>query len=319
VLLVSGGAHASIGFNNCTDSFVHTESGPFVPAMPARSVEVCVDGLLANAYRPEYRDPAWSAVYVTQEDCRNNIPGRLSFYEDPSLEKAGIAQANPDAEVFGNQWNRGHLVASRLNSYSKAGKKSTYDVVNIAPQDAYFNQQVWLRMETDLFNWLLDNEGGHALHFVIGVAIDERNVTWGPEKKIAIPNYFWCAVCAADVGQSAAFWGFNIPVEGRGGQTMETSKTGRNDLGVGFTSFATVEELQERVSKFGDIFPRDVCNTHVVDQDFWGWSTAGYARDHGATVYGDLSLDEQRALYRKSRALYRAEKMQQQRSARKQQ
>lgn len=320
----NSGVDAGFGFSNCTDMFVNENGRPFFPAVPQRenAVELCVNGVLATAYRPKYRDPAWSAIYVTPEDAKNNIPGRYShFYEDPTLKAASIQQADPDSDTWSSEWNRGHLIASRINSYTEVGKVATYDVINIAPQEAYFNQRIWLQMENDIFEWL---DGGiDALNIVVGVRIDPDNVTWGADKKIAIPDYFWCAACSQNKRQSAAWWGWNAPstvqkkaitsnkqhLSGSSSHPQFVrSATGNNHPSLGFVSLATVDELAEKIAKFGDIFPKDLCRTNQVDPDYWGFSSTNYGRTPNDTPYSELSKEQKRNLYRESRLQFKMEK-----------
>jgi hypothetical protein len=145
-------------------------------------------------------------------------------------------------------------------------------------------------LETDIFEWISEND---ALYIVTGAGyddIDHPNEIDG----VAIPTYYWKAICDRSKNQSAAFWGYN------------------DDKRIPMENFKTVREIEERIYKNGEIFPESKCNTRNVDQSFWGWSTSSYHLP-GLTVSDIIEQNphtykkELKDLYHKHRAEYKRE------------
>jgi hypothetical protein len=196
--LVATVAYASVGFSNCTSNLLNG----YVPHQPTGAVQVCREGAIAISYDTVMINPAWSAYYITAQECDQTITGRLSFYQDPDLKALGVTQASVDSEVFSDAWNRGHVAPSQIMSYSKVAKKAAYTMANIAPQAATFNQQPWNRLEGYVYNFIKTKR--RNLYTVTGVAYKNRanpirNYT------IAVPDYYWKVLCDADNGISLAF------------------------------------------------------------------------------------------------------------------
>lgn len=241
--LVATVAYASVGFSNCTSNLLNG----YVPHQPTGAVQVCREGAIAISYDTVMINPAWSAYYITAQECDQTITGRLSFYQDPDLKALGVTQASVDSEVFSDAWNRGHVAPSQIMSYSKVAKKAAYTMANIAPQAGTFNQQPWNRLEGYVYNFIKTKR--RNLYMVTGVAYKNRanpirNYT------IAVPDYYWKVLCDADNGISAGFYGKNV--------ASGTANT-----------FYTVQAVEALYG--GQIFPASTCNTGSVDPSKW-WS-----------------------------------------------
>lgn len=237
-------ASASVGFTNCTSSF----HGGYIPHQPAGAVQICKDGAIAISYDVSMIDPAWSAYYITYEEASNELPGRLSFYEDPDLKQLGVVQAAVDSDAFNTSWNRGHLAPSHIMSYTADSKKATYTMANIAPQYGTFNQQPWNRLETHTLDWIVANK--RSLYIVTGVAYKSRSSPRRTYDNIAVPDYYWKVICDASTGKSAGFYG-------------------ENKEGGVIDSFHTVQDVEAIYG--GNILSYYACHTYEVNPSDW-WS-----------------------------------------------
>lgn len=241
---------ASVGFGNCSSVF---PQGSILPSacgtFPPQSVALCRDGVIGMCYDAANVAPAWSAYYVTPSECKNNVPGRDSFYQDPDLKALGVTQASVDSPAFSTEWNRGHVAPSHVMSWTQDTKYACYTMANIAPQAAYFNQGPWAALETNVFNWILANS---PLYIVTGVAYDDRNA---PTKSynISVPDYYFKVICDPQAKTSAGFYGRNDCV----------TTCSNNTCGV-FRTVAAVEQLYG-----GTLLPADLCNTGSVDESHW--------------------------------------------------
>ncbi len=93
-------------------------------------------------------------------------------------------------------------------------------------------------------------ETKESLYIITGVGYIDRASPRRDEDGIAYPDFFWKAICHPTSGQSAGFWGENAKVHN-------------------LRRFVTVAEIERDIAKLGAIFPRDVCQTHRVDESFW--------------------------------------------------
>jgi endonuclease G len=250
LLLLAGIVHASVGFSNCTGSFING----YIPTAPSGAVQICREGAIAINYDVEMVDPAYSAYYVTPAELENHISGRDEFYLDPDLVALGVKQAHPDSDVWSVDWNRGHLCPNNIMSYSLSTKKATFTMANVAPQAAYFNQHPWEQLEEHTMAWVKAN---NALHIVTGIAYKNRaNATRGKDN-VAVPDYYWKVMCDVKEGRSVGFYGANVLTD-KVAPTMVT--------------VAAVESLYG-----GQLFPSSTCNTDSVNPAYW-WSEGLQAR-----------------------------------------
>jgi hypothetical protein len=253
VCLATSVAFASLGFDHCTKHFVG--SVPSYPYQPLGSVSLCRDGYLAIAYDLQMSNPAWVAVKLTPHELAYTIPGRDHFYMDPDLSQLGVLQAPVNSRAFNRVWNRGHLAASRLMSYSMAGKHASFTMANVAPQHFRFNQDTWNKMEAKTFDWIRTNR---TLHLMMGVAYRDRSRPTRAPDNVAVPDYFFQVLCDPVRRSSVAFIGSN------------------DASGAGIGECRSVSEVEDIFG--GKLFPNANCNTRVVDYSMWWcpqpWPTA---------------------------------------------
>jgi endonuclease G len=242
-------ASASVGWDNCTGSFVNG----FHPLGPANSVQICKGGVIAICYDADMVDPAFSAYYVTPAEATNPIPGREDFYVDEDLKTLHVTQASVDSKAFSDTWNRGHLAPNHLLSWTDFTKHQTFTMANVAPQGFYFNQHPWGATEDAVLKWIV---GHNPLNIVTGIAYKNRANATRAVDNIAIPDYYFKVVCDAQGGQSVGFVGANTP--------------DNHDL-------PTMMSVRDVEGYFGaQLFPATTCNTTSYDQNYWfEWSNSG--------------------------------------------
>lgn len=243
VLCYAGAAVASEGWTECSAVIADKSNTPFEPA---NSVRICRSGVLAICYDKEMTNPAFSMYYVTPEQARNLLPGRLSFYEDPDLQAMKVTQAAVNSDAFSNDWNRGHLAPNHIMSFSDVGKKSCFTMANIAPQAGYFNQHPWNTLEAHVADWVAANK---ALHIITGVAYKNRDAPTRTANNIAVPDFYWKILCEPTTGESVGFYGYN---------NLTTKTT------IDFVPVTFIEALYG-----GHLFPTTMCKTAVVNKTFW--------------------------------------------------
>jgi DNA/RNA endonuclease G (NUC1) len=243
-------ADAKIGFEDCMKHFIND----FVPHQPNTHVELCIGdsdddgrGYYATSYDSRMVNPAWSANLVTVEEAQNPTVGRSGgFHENVDLTRIGVWQAPVYSQVFGDKYNRGHLNPSHVMSYTKLAENSTYTMSNAAPQSAYFNQKPWAELERKVMEWVAANATN--LYVITGIAYNDREEVQRPYDDIAIPDYYWKAICDPLSGSSAAF-------------------IGHNDYScAGTYTFVPVAAVEKLIG--GPLFD-EVCNPTVVDPSYW--------------------------------------------------
>lgn len=229
------------------------------PSQLPNKVELCQGGAFATSYEPSKLNPHFSTWQVTTAQARSYIVGRNSFIQDSDLRAIKVPQANGSSNVWSTEWNRGHLAPSRMLSYSEWSKDQTYHYSNVAPQWWYFNQQRWEKLEENLFVWVRDRNDT-VLYITTGVEYEPwRRIQddFVFNDSVAMPDYYFTAICDVASGESAAFFSLN-----------------QNDDGGMLQRYRTVRELElELYGAGGNVFDRVLCRTtSPVNASHWGFS-----------------------------------------------
>lgn len=184
-----------------------------------RSYTVCYDTSAMTTYwvayplgsehtqESGYRTENWSYVSEISTNCQANV----------------ISASYKNAASGGkNNYDRGHLLPSAARNRSEAMNDQTFYVVNIAPQNATFNQVTWSNMEAALRSLA---QNGDYLYVVTGTMCPQANDGKGsftPErtydnsgKEIPVPRYFYTVALKVDnesnptSASTIGFWGTN--------------------------------------------------------------------------------------------------------------
>lgn len=185
------GTEAVMTSDSTSNLFTHTYSYD-----SNHSYTVCYDTSSMTTYWVAY--PLGSEHTVEKSGYRTND---WSYVSEISTNcQANIISASYKSSASGgtNNYDRGHLLPSAARNKSEAMNDQTFYTVNIAPQNATFNQQTWNNMETDL-RTLAQN--GDYLYVVTGTVcpqLNDGNGSFTPEKtydnsgkEIPVPRYFY--------------------------------------------------------------------------------------------------------------------------------
>lgn len=243
VAFATTGVHATVGWGDCGIVWPDPTA---LPHQPPGAVQICRHNRLAISYDVSMVNPAFSAYYVTPQDCKNHISGRLDFYEDPDLRTLGIRQPAVDSLAFNVSWNRGHLAPNRIMSFSEEDKNASFTMANVAPQEAVFNQHPWNELEGHVFDWVCNY---NPLYIITGVMYKDRDHVRRTYDGLSVPDYFFKVLCDATNGQSV---GFYAP----------------NEVGSEGTEVQHPVADIERIYG-GRLFPESLCNTTGVNQSWW--------------------------------------------------
>ncbi len=136
----------------------------------------CTNYLINNKnfiinYSKKLGRPEWTVYSMNRSDLSKCNGGRKSFVYDKELIANNIYQLSPNANVFKNQWSRGHLIPSFIMSWDKGKNMSwekTYCMSNIIPQHYSFNSINWQKLEIQTAK--LIGQNSHNVHVITGCA-----------------------------------------------------------------------------------------------------------------------------------------------------
>lgn len=158
-----------------------------------------------NNWRNGY---TWKGVYYSgdpfQEDSIIPSPYRTTLKD--------YSQQN--GNVFGQYYQRGHIVNSNDRLISANANGQTFYLSNIQPQIGDFNSGVWLNMENRLNSWGGNISGDETLYIVKGgttkvTAKVPQPFVQEPGISIKVPRFFWMAILKKKNNgtyQAIAFW-----------------------------------------------------------------------------------------------------------------
>lgn len=140
--------------------------------------------------------PQWVAVHIkayVDNDSDGYAPGwerptnwyRLDIFDDEREEFDTRKRVNESYKGIATKWNRGHL-AQRADA-NRMGPEygcNTHVFTNAFPQDARFNQGIWLGLENYLSGFA--NEMGE-IWIIAGPIFDEISETIGDQGEILVP------------------------------------------------------------------------------------------------------------------------------------
>lgn len=185
------GTEAVMTSSSTSNLFTHTYSYD-----SNHSYTVCYDTSTMTTYWVAY--PLGSEHTVESGGCRTD---NWSYVSEISTNcQANIISSSYKSSASGgsNNYDRGHLLPSAARNRSVAMNDQTFYTVNIAPQNATFNQVTWNNLEAAL-RGLAQN--GDYLYVVTGTMspqVNDGNGSFTPErtydnsgKEIPVPRYFY--------------------------------------------------------------------------------------------------------------------------------
>uniref|UniRef100_A0A669E3D3 Uncharacterized protein n=1 Tax=Oreochromis niloticus TaxID=8128 RepID=A0A669E3D3_ORENI len=193
-------------------------------------------------------------TFVTLYDTKNKIPvfsaakykregggrrPRTEWMIEPQLEDMGDKPNMRKSKVKitykhqagfqdykNNQgFDKGHLFPSSYAS-TDIGKRSTFTLTNIVPQNKYFNSGRWNKME-NCVKCILDEYCNSKGFVIIGAQPSGNSLN----RKINIPSVLWSAFCCYSEKQgswlASAHWGENVDDRPKNLKTMNLGKLKR--------------------------------------------------------------------------------------------
>jgi DNA/RNA endonuclease G (NUC1) len=120
--------------------------------------------------------PIWAAYSLTKQDVLSQKGGRKVFTIDNRLKSRQIYQLDPDSDIFGKYFSRGHLVPAFMMSHQKDKIISggihpspwyrTFQMSNVIPQNNKFNMEKWHKLENVTKNIIARNN--FPVHVIVG-------------------------------------------------------------------------------------------------------------------------------------------------------
>lgn len=147
---------------------------------------------LNSAYRGSYpRNDAWAYIDSELVATENQANIVSSSYKN-------------SASGGSNNYDRGHLLPSASRNYSQEMNEQTFYTVNIAPQNATFNQNTWNNLEAAL-QGLASSDNMFIVTGTMCAQANDGNDSFTPEKtydnsgkEIPVPRYFYKVILKVD-------------------------------------------------------------------------------------------------------------------------
>lgn len=229
-------------------------------------------------YNSDLLCPDYTAYYLDYDDMTKLKGGRKNFMLDDELKSKKIPQASPSSKAFGNEFNRGHLVPSKLMSWNVDNYGSWYDTYmmsNICPQAGQFNQIEWKILETHILDWILQNK--ISLYAVTGVIYNNKKSPTRRVDNIAQPDYFFTVtalnrittVQSAIMRKKPKVFVRTVLCDPINEQSVGFYGNNTNTLTGSTYVFRTVTEIENKISV--ELF--NGCNKNIVNPNhWWNWN-----------------------------------------------
>ncbi|XP_045919964.1 endonuclease domain-containing 1 protein-like [Micropterus dolomieu] len=219
-------------------------------------------------YDTENRIPVFSALKYIGDGGAPKPPNEWMI--EPQLENKNDKNKNMCDEdrdrtytkqAVDNDYNdnnlkltRGHLIASTYG-FQTSGKKSTFTLTNIVPQEKTFNEGSWYNIEKGIKyvmdEYCKDNSGSIKAYVVTGAIPSNNNKQLN--NRVNIPSKLWSAFCCCSPKENkwitGAHWGDNVPeiLSKKPKKTLPTK---------------TLAELKQQLGI--DVFPDTMCPVSLV-------------------------------------------------------
>ncbi|XP_050437308.1 uncharacterized protein LOC126843676 [Adelges cooleyi] len=152
--------------------------------------------------------PVWSASLLQSNEFNSKsyndakiVEREDGFFKYPCKEVKPHQYVTDDYNKGG--YDRGHLTPANVARWSRKAMKSTFAMINIAPQHSYINQQAWKDLEKHVLCFSEDKR----TYVVTGVCKKTLKKTDG-KTKIDVPDCFWKMLCYNDEQGEAQVVGF---------------------------------------------------------------------------------------------------------------
>ena len=178
-------------------------------------------------YNPDELTTYWVAYNLKSSHMGTGRSDEWAYVSEIDQEKqANIVSASYKNKASNgtNNYDRGHLLPSSSRNYNtNTMNKQTFYVINIAPQNADFNQKTWNKLEQAVQS-VAENEEVFVVTGTMCAQVSDGNGSFTPErtydnsgKEIPVPRYFYKVVLKVNKSGSTVtdakaigFWFTNI-------------------------------------------------------------------------------------------------------------
>ena len=170
------------------------------PASPAGATNehVLVNEQYVIGYDDDLRIPLWVAYRLRDSDVAASRERTECFRRDPRLTMTAAAFCADYAEPL---FDRGHMVPNADMERSEAAMINTYMFLNMVPQRARFNQQIWAHLEGRVRAWTLVQG---EIYVITGAVFDQdgdgardadtaatRMASNNGDMRVAVPTHYY--------------------------------------------------------------------------------------------------------------------------------
>jgi endonuclease G len=176
------------------------------PGLPCSRGDIVERDGYALCYSEEHEQAWWVQYELTSDEVRNKRSNRTDDFRPDPLIRSGSASL---ADYKYSGYDRGHLAPAADMHWSLQSMSESFFMSNMSPQKPGFNRGVWLKLESAVRAFAMDND---AVWVVTGPVLEEGLPTIGVDK-VAIPRAYYKVVLDFTKPEYKAI-GFILPNEG---------------------------------------------------------------------------------------------------------
>ena len=197
----------------------------------------------AMLYDTDLKMAYWVAYPLCTFYTQRNT-GRTDAWDyDPLLS----TEQQPTMKNAIERYQRGHQIPSADRYVTKEANKQTFYYSNMTPQAGALNGEVWARLESAVRGWSSNIDTLYVVTGAMPTTTSNSSVTYVSDnsgKKIAVPKYYFKALCRIDRSTGAAYTiAFKFDQGSRGTTNAGTSVS---YYSANYMDFAlSVSELEE--------------------------------------------------------------------------
>ena len=197
----------------------------------------------AMLYDTDLKMAYWVAYPLCTFYTQRNT-GRTDAWDyDPLLS----TEQQPTMKNAIERYQRGHQIPSADRYVTEEANKQTFYYSNMTPQAGALNGQIWARLESAVRGWSSNIDTLYVVTGAMPTTASNSSVTYVSDnsgKKIAVPKYYFKALCRIDRSTGAAYTiAFKFDQGNRGTTNAGTSVS---YYSANYMDFAlSVSELEE--------------------------------------------------------------------------
>ena len=134
-------------------------------------------------YSEKHEQATWVAYTLTSLHAMGNIDRTDDFRPDVKVNTGSASLSDYE----GTGYDRGHLAPAGDMKWSYEAMSESFYMSNMSPQVPGFNRGVWMKLESTVRNWAIDNG---EINIVTGPVLTEEYRTIG-SNQVSIPKYYY--------------------------------------------------------------------------------------------------------------------------------